>query len=120
MPRYYTGILILTTNRLSIIDPAMKSRIHVSLRYEPLNAETRERLWRAFLQKAGLNGETKGSDEVDAALMKELSARALNGREIKNAIKTATTLAAYHSRTVDIHDVLRVVQTIDDMGEMEF
>ena len=116
--RYYTGILILTTNRLSIIDPAMKSRIHVSLHYEPLNTETRQRLWNAFLVKAGLHD---GANKVvDPTLMKELCLRSLNGREIKNVIRTATTYAAYHGRAVDIHDILKVVHTVDDMGELEF
>ena len=94
----------------------MKSRIHVSLLYEPLNAETRERLWHAFLEKAGLQGGEQSM--VDSDLMRELSARELNGREIKNVIKTATTYAGYHGRKVDIHDVLKVVHTIDDMGEL--
>lgn len=113
--RYYTGILILTTNRLSIVDPAMKSRIHVSLQYEPLNLETRERLWEAFLQKAGLHGENV--DAVDIRLMQELCQRSLNGRAIKNVIKTATTFAAYHGRTVGIHDILRVVRITDDIDD---
>ncbi|KAJ3543469.1 hypothetical protein NM688_g5851 [Phlebia brevispora] len=113
---YYTGILILTTNRLSIIDGAMKSRIHVSLHYEPLSLEIRERLWKAFLRKAGVHD---GTNEVDTELMKELCQQSLNGREIKNVIKTATTYAAYHGRTVTIHDILRVVHVIDDMADIE-
>ena len=75
--RYYTGILILTTNRLSTIDPAMKSRIHVSLCYEPLNNETRARLWRAFLERAGVQDEGK---ELDGKLMDNLSRRPLTGQ----------------------------------------
>lgn len=94
----------------------MKSRIHISLHYEPLTAEVRGRLWTAFLQKAGLQNET---DEADAELMNKLRQRNLNGREIKNVIKTATTYAAYHGRTVNIHDILRVVNVTDDMEEVE-
>lgn len=107
--------MILTTNRLSIIDGAMKSRIHVSLHYEALTAEVRGRLWAAFLQRAGLQN---GVDEADAALLAQLCERELNGREIKNVIKTATTYAAFHGRTVNMHDVLRVVNVTDDMAEV--
>lgn len=82
-----------------------------------MGIETRERLWLAFLQKAGLRGE--GANEVDTELMKGLCQRNLNGREIKNSIKTATTFAAYHGRVVDIHDVLRVVRIMDDLSEIE-
>ncbi|PSR74312.1 hypothetical protein PHLCEN_2v9929 [Hermanssonia centrifuga] len=113
---YYTGILILTTNRLETIDHAMKSRIHVSLRYEPLSIETRVRLWQAFLKKAGLQSDE--GNIIDAKLMNELCQRPLNGREIKNIIKTATIFASYHGRTVDVQDVLRVVQTTDDLSEV--
>ncbi|THG94989.1 hypothetical protein EW026_g6583 [Hermanssonia centrifuga] len=113
---YYTGILILTTNRLGTIDHAMKSRIHMSLHYDPLSMETRSRLWQAFLKKAGLQS---GEDNiVDAELMKELCQRPLNGREIKNTIKTATIFASYHGRAVGVRDVLRIVQTTDDLSEV--
>ncbi len=78
--------------------------------------ETRERLWKAFLKKAGLQSEE--SNDVDGGLMSELCQRPLNGREIKNIIKTATIFASYHGRTVDVQDVLRVVQTTDDLSEM--
>ena len=93
----------------------MKSRIHVSLHYGPLTADVRSRLWAAFLQKAGLQD---GVDEADTQLMKELCQRNLNGREIKNVIKTATTYAAYHGRAVHIRDVLRVISVTDDMAEV--
>lgn len=94
----------------------MKSRIHVSLHYEALTAEVRGRLWTAFLQKAGLKN---GLDTADTQLLAQLCQRTLNGREIKNVIKTATTYAAYHGRTVNIQDVLRVVNITDDMTEID-
>lgn len=43
--RYYSGILFLTTNRVGVIDPAFKSRIHISLYYPPLDDFTTIKIW---------------------------------------------------------------------------
>ena len=50
---YYEGILFLTTNRISNIDPAFQSRIHVSMRYPDLTSTSRRSIWANFL--AGLS-----------------------------------------------------------------
>ena len=48
------GILFLTTNRASNIDPAVRSRITVALHYEPLSRSGREAVWANLLQSLGL------------------------------------------------------------------
>ena len=48
----------------------------------------KEQVWRAFLTKAGVS-----ESEVDEALVQKLAQREINGRQIKNACKTATSLA---------------------------
>ena len=67
------------------------------------------------MQKAGLHDEAYKTDEEQ---MDQLCQKDLNGREIKNVIKTATTYAAYHGRPVDVKDILRVVNITDDMAEV--
>ncbi|KAF2834206.1 hypothetical protein M501DRAFT_944672, partial [Patellaria atrata CBS 101060] len=47
---YYNRVLILTTNRVNRIDDAVANRINVSLRYEPLNAEARLKVWKKFFE----------------------------------------------------------------------
>lgn len=42
---YYRGILILTTNRVTSIDPALESRAHFFLEYPELDASSRELIW---------------------------------------------------------------------------
>jgi hypothetical protein len=37
MLEYYNGVLFLTTNRPGVLDEAIKSRVHLSLRYKPLD-----------------------------------------------------------------------------------
>ncbi|KAE8140275.1 P-loop containing nucleoside triphosphate hydrolase protein [Aspergillus pseudotamarii] len=81
---YYEGILFLTTNRAESIDPAFESRIHVSVRYPDLDTKSRRQIWAQFL---GENGGFSSEQLNDLAQVK------LNGRQIKNILKTAHLLA---------------------------
>lgn len=49
---YYAGILFLTTNRVGGIDPAFKSRIHLSLFYPRLGRDETVKLYKVFVQRA--------------------------------------------------------------------
>lgn len=84
---YYEGILFLTTNRVGNIDPAFQSRIHVSIAYSNLTAESRRAIWSNLLESPGLPHEMEEGD------LKELAEVKLNGRQIKNVLKTAQLLA---------------------------
>ncbi|KAL9119812.1 MAG: hypothetical protein Q9187_003634 [Circinaria calcarea] len=84
---YYEGILFLTTNRVGNIDPAFQSRIHVSIAYSNLTAESRRAIWSNLLESPGLRHEMEEGD------LKELAEVKLNGRQIKNVLKTAQLLA---------------------------
>ena len=81
---YYEGILFLTTNRIKNIDDAFHSRIHISIQYPGLNAASRRHIWNTFMSKT--TGLTDG--QLDALAQVEL-----NGRQIKNVLKTAQMLA---------------------------
>ncbi|KAI0755309.1 P-loop containing nucleoside triphosphate hydrolase protein [Daedaleopsis nitida] len=85
---YYRGILFLTTNRIKAFDEAFLSRIHVALHFGELSAPTKAQIWRAFLRKAGIGGEDASDVTVE-----RLARRDMNGRQIKNACKTASALA---------------------------
>lgn len=81
---YYEGILFLTTNRVTNIDDAFHSRIHISLRYPNLGENSRRHIWSTFL---GDNKKISGED------LDKLAKVNMNGREIKNMMKTAQMLA---------------------------
>ncbi|KAL3479175.1 P-loop containing nucleoside triphosphate hydrolase protein [Aspergillus californicus] len=83
---YYEGILFLTTNRAEHIDPAFESRIHVSIRYPELNEVSRRQIWRQFLNRP--NTASFSDEELDLLAKLEL-----NGRQIKNVLRTAHLLA---------------------------
>ncbi|KAI0649716.1 hypothetical protein C8Q79DRAFT_1006062 [Trametes meyenii] len=85
---YYRGILFLTTNRISTFDEAFLSRIHVALHFDELSVGAKVQIWRAFLKKAGV-----AEDDMTSALLQKLADRDVNGRQIKNACRTATSIA---------------------------
>ncbi|KAI1612952.1 AAA family ATPase [Exophiala viscosa] len=91
---YYSGVLFLTTNRISNIDPAFHSRIHVTVNYPNLSVESRKHIWQTFLGKESAVTEK----DID-----HLSQVDLNGRQIKNMLKTARMLARSEEQEGDSH-----------------
>ncbi|KAF3142683.1 hypothetical protein TWF569_007538 [Orbilia oligospora] len=94
---YYQGILFLTTNRVSTFDDAFQSRIHVALRYSKLDIDAREQIWRNFITRMD-----KRETSIVEEDYKELSAVDLNGRQIKNAIRTALSIADTNGETLGL------------------
>ena len=81
---YYQGILFLTTNRISNIDEAFHSRIHCTLRYAKLPPSSRLLVWKRFL----------GTDHnLTSGELEKLARNELNGRQIKNMVRTSRMLA---------------------------
>jgi SpoVK/Ycf46/Vps4 family AAA+-type ATPase len=92
---YYEGILFLTTNRIDNIDSAFESRIHLSLQYEELDAPSRRHVWETFLSR------TTKSTPFSEEQLNELADHQMNGRQIKNVLKTAQLLASEQGK--DLH-----------------
>ncbi|TPX13408.1 uncharacterized protein E0L32_006138 [Thyridium curvatum] len=109
---YYSGILFMTTNRVRTFDDAFKSRIHVPLKYEELPAPSRKRIWRNFL------GGVEGGVDIDDDGYDRLAEGRLNGRQIKNVVRTAKSLAAHKKRRLD-HAQLQQVMDIQMAFEQE-
>ena len=86
---YYSGIMILTTNRMRSIDTAFESRIDITLTYDALTESDRKQVWVNFLR----NFDPEDID-IDESAINELAKWDFNGRQIKSAIKTARILAA--------------------------
>ncbi|KAH9914120.1 P-loop containing nucleoside triphosphate hydrolase protein, partial [Fomitopsis serialis] len=106
---YYRGILFLTTNRVKAFDQAFLSRIHVALRFQELSKEAKYKIWQAFLLKVGSADLT--ADELD-----DLVSREVNGRQIKNATRTATSLAQSRGEKLGYR---HLSETLDAMEEFD-
>lgn len=110
---YYEGILFLTTNRLTSFDLAFKSRIHLALKYSALDQEGRKALSKAFL---GIATKDKMQNWPESVL-DELSQVNINGRQIKNTVRTANTLARSKNTSLGkehIHIVLEAMTELED------
>lgn len=84
---YYSGTLIITTNRAAVIDEAIKSRIHINIRLPGLISEARKSLWENLLKE---NSIKHGLVEANFQSLAEVD---INGREIKNALKSGILMA---------------------------
>jgi len=84
---YYQGILFLTTNRFSRIDYAFQSRVDLFLPYSDLDPSARKQVWHNFLEHFGPDRFNVSAGDLD-----RLSELPLNGREIKNLLKSALLL----------------------------
>lgn len=104
MLEYYEGILFLTTNRADMIDPAFESRIHVSLAYKNLDETSRRHVWGQFLARS-VNTESFSEEEMDRLAKEEL-----NGRQIKNMLKTAGLLAWSQKKDLKFEHVETVLR----------
>ena len=109
---YFQGLLFLTTNRVGQIDDAFLSRVTVVLQYDHLTDDTRKKIWNGFFKKLQQDSDRRGSKgnddpddkrkiEVDRYAQKyvmndpEVKDLKWNGREIRNALQTAISLASY-------------------------
>ncbi|KAF5861370.1 hypothetical protein ETB97_000333 [Aspergillus alliaceus] len=112
---YFQGILFLTTNRVETFDDAFQSRIHVALRYGDLTTKAKRSVWKMFL------GKVQAMDGVQTATFTEkdydaLARHNLNGRQIKNSVRTAQALAVNEKTPLSmehIKKVLEVAKTFD-------
>ncbi|KAK5075645.1 hypothetical protein LTR70_010080 [Exophiala xenobiotica] len=110
---YYSGILFMTTNRVRTFDDAFKSRIHVPLKYDELPHSSRVTIWRNFLDRVRrTDPAAEGGIEVDVDEngYQKLAESPLNGRQIKNVVRTAKSLAGYRGGKLDVEALLRVVE----------
>ncbi|KAI0593797.1 hypothetical protein F4775DRAFT_596863 [Biscogniauxia sp. FL1348] len=111
---YFSGVLFLTTNRIDSFDRAFQSRIHLALRYRPLNALARARLWHLFLARTPGFRDAEWPEHVVAGLA---AAHDLNGRQIKNAVRTAHALALAEGARLGPEQVRDVLETVAQFRE---
>lgn len=108
---YYPGILMMTTNRVKTFDEAFLSRIHIALHFHTLPSEALKQVWVAFLLKTGVTIGDVGT--ITDAQVTALSERPINGRQVKNAVRTASSLALSRKEQLRYEHVLEVLDVMD-------
>ncbi|GKZ29803.1 hypothetical protein AbraIFM66950_006553 [Aspergillus brasiliensis] len=126
---YFRGVAILTTNRRSDIDPAFKSkvplgdaldaatdailtgRIHFTMNYPELDTDSRLEVWKNFLTNVAKSSELT---EFTADDFMALSRHPLNGRQIKNIVSCAVSLAREMQKNVTVKDIENLIEVMVD------
>lgn len=89
----------MTTNRGDSIDRAFQSRIHLTLNYPELQPDAKEHIWRQFMTQSAENNCLTDETFVRLAQLP------LNGRQIKNIVKSAMLLATQQKTSVGIEQI---------------
>ncbi|KAJ5214938.1 hypothetical protein N7468_010617 [Penicillium chermesinum] len=97
---YYSGVLILTTNRVGQFDEAATSRIHCALYYPPFSKKRALEVWQKNVDRLKRTNEASNvplrfnEKKIMKFAEKQWDAGSRwNGRQIKNAFQTAAALA---------------------------
>ena len=103
--------MFLTTNRVQTVDPAVRSRVHLSLTYPALSVTARSSLWETFILKGTAPRRPKW---LNAKFLEKISRVEVNGREIKNMVRVAYALAMSDQRPMQAMDVLQGLRSHND------
>lgn len=95
----------MTTNRIRTMDSAFQSRIHMAVRYEDLNADAREKIWKSLIGKLG---EVSISDLEPN--LRDLAKWRLNGRQIRNVLLVAQSLALKENQPLAYHHLKHTIE----------
>ncbi|KAJ5080863.1 ATPase AAA-type core [Penicillium angulare] len=113
---YFQGILFLTTNRVETFDDAFQSRIHVALRYGDLASNAKRSIWKMFLERVkaieGVQTAKFTEDDYDT-----LARHTLNGRQIKNSVRTAQALAVNEKTPLSMDHIKRVLDVAETFDQ---
>ena len=113
MLEYYNGILFLTTNRAGVLDEAIKSRVHLSLRYDSLDEEQTVEIFKINIERLDEIEKQRSKDEGREFVICESEiikfarhhfhtmppANRWNGRQIRNAFLLASSLAHHEAES---------------------
>lgn len=107
---YFNGVMFLTTNRVKNFDRAFHSRISLALHYGEMTDDTRRKVWENLLSAANIK-IGKGGINID-----KLVQMPLNGRQIKNSIRLAQTIALAKGVVVDEETLLTMSRYAEEFS----
>lgn len=97
----HQGVMFLTTNRANSLDDAFKSRISLIIPYNDFDVSTRVAVWNTLLKAS--NTELLPEEVL---MLGEFN---INGRQIKNAIRMAQSLAKSEDAIVSVDHLKHVI-----------
>ncbi len=102
--------MILTTNRVTVFDEAVQSRIHLGIKYDQLSKKAKAEIWTAFIQQANKVSTTGVGTKFSPKQLDDLSRKEFNGRQVRPLPSTdkqqASLLIEFRSRTQSVWPML--------------
>lgn len=77
--------MILTTNRVTVFDEAVQSRIHLGIKYDQLSKKAKAEIWTAFIAQANKVSTTGEGEKLSPKHLDELSRKEFNGRQVTSS-----------------------------------
>ena len=119
---YFSGILIMTTNRVKSIDYAIMSRISYAIKFQALSIDYQRTIYDGFLKQAQKKIGCIPSSELDKlkALSKRFKTKEnLNGRDIRTMFTTAQLLGQGKLNAQDMETIYDQQTSFkDDMNNL--
>lgn len=111
---YCEGIIILNTNRITSLDVAVQSRIHLAIQYQDLKPKVK--ISKNFLEQIG-DSNIKDPDKVNRELKNMCRRSPINGRQIRNIVSSAQALATAENKKLSAEHLQEVYETTIDFLE---
>lgn len=112
---YFDGILFLTTNRPDQLDETFQSRIHITLALPTLDLTAQLKIWMTFW--SDLFPDQEEFKQCLKEIKKATKDDRLNGRQIRNCVRSAMSLAAKGEKKLETKHVLDVIDLTRKFGE---
>lgn len=103
---YFRGVIFLTTNRDITFDDAICSRICIFLPFEKLGKSQRGELWQNHLARVEMT-------DVPPEVLEQIVEYEFNGREIRNVMQTAQSVARSKKEQINHQHILRSLAVLD-------
>jgi len=114
---YYQGILFLTTNLRDGVDEAIFDRIHVVIEFAPMTDTVRQTIWRNLI-RANSAGATAANHSWRDEVYAILGRFDVNGRTIKNLLRTAACYARAEDKELSLKHLCTVMKV--NLAEQKF
>jgi AAA+ superfamily predicted ATPase len=106
---------VLTTNQIAQFDVAVQSRIHIAIKYEKLDKVQTLAIFRQFLEQLKGQGLVKNMDGILDWLEDDVWSIGFDGRQIRNIMSSALSLARADQRTqLEKNDIKMVAGIVKD------
>lgn len=104
----------MTTNRKRTIDKAFDSRIHFKLHYANLDQTSRFAVWRNCLENIPCEVSRADISEGD---IEQLARLELNGRQIKNAVSCAVSIAVEEKQMLTVEGIKIILEMVVERND---